>query len=302
MNKYSNPLSLLIKPAWLFILGARIKTLPAVLAPVAMSSAWAFYQTGSLKKDILFFTLFSALFIQLAVNFFNDALDGQTGLDSSLRKGPVRLVQSGLWAFVTVKNLGFFCCAMAFLMGLPLIFRGGGIILGIGALSCLCAYFYTGTRFSFLKLGLSEFFCFLFFGPIAVFGTYYLQTLTGNISLVYLGIQCGLWALSLLLINHLRDEEEDRKGGRKHFVILYGRTNVLFFLSVGQAFIYLFCFYWLGLSLKSGVLSFFILPLSAGLIYLLSQTPPSEKYNSYLAFCSALYVLFSSVWIFGLLY
>ena len=290
------------KNLFLFIKGARIKTLPVILTPVAMSSAWAFYQTGSLNKDILFFTSLSALFIQMAVNFFNDALDGREGLDSSLRKGPPRLVQSGAWSFATVRNLGFFCCATAFLTGLPLIFRGGGVILGVGGLSCLCAYLYTGTRFSFLKLGLSEFFCFLFFGPVAVFGTYYLQTLKGDISLIYLGLQCGLWAVSILLINYLRDEKEDRKGKRKHFVSLYGRTNSLFFLSVTQAFIYLFCFHWLEQNLKSGFLSFFIIPLSAGLIYFVSQTPPSEKYNSYLAFCSGLYVLFGSVWILGLLY
>ena len=83
----------------LFIEGARVKTLPAILVPVALSSAWAFYQTGIFEKSIFFFTILSALFIQISTNFFNDALDAREGIDSSLRKGPERLVQSGKTKF-----------------------------------------------------------------------------------------------------------------------------------------------------------------------------------------------------------
>ena len=254
-----------------------------------------------LKNIFSFFTFFSALFIQIAVNFFNDALDSKEEIDSSLRKGPSRIVQSGNLSFFQVQLLGLLSCCMAIFCGIPLIGIGGWPILILGLLSCSLAYFYTGTRFSLLKIGLSEVLCFLFFGPIAVFGTYYLQTLTLDISLIYLGIPCGLWALFILLINHLRDEEEDRKGGRKHFVILYGRTHTLFFLIVIQAFIYLFCFFWLGQGLKSGAWSFFVLPFSALLLYYICTTPPSQKYNLYLALCSLLYTLFGALWIAGLL-
>lgn len=266
-----------------------------------MSSAWAFYQTELFKKDIFCFTMFSALFIQIAANFFNDALDSKEGIDSSLRKGPLRLVQSDKMSFPQVQFFGFLSCFIAFLMGIPLILRGDWPILTLGLLSCSLTYIYTGTRFSLLKKGLSELFCFLFFGPVAVLGSYYLQTLTLDISLAYLGIQCGLWALSLLLINHLRDEKEDLAGGRKHFVTLYGRNHSLLFLAIIQAFIYLLCFFWLGKDMKAGAWAFFVLPFSALLLYFICITPPSKKYNTYLASCSLLYILFGGAWIAGLL-
>ena len=280
--------------------GARPKTLPAVMMPVFMAGAWAFYQTGELKKDIFLFCLFSALFLQIATNFFNDAIDFKEGLDSSLRKGPVRLSQSGKASAALVQFYGFFFCFLAILCGLPLIFRGGTSILLLGIVSCLLTYFYTAGPFSLLKRGLSEFCCLLFFGLGAVAGTYYLQTLSLDPSLLYLGLQCGLWSLSILLINYLRDEKEDRAGGRKHLVTVYGRTQALFFLSSIQAILYLFCFLWMDQGLPSGALSFFLCPFSALLLYFVSLTPPSPKYNFYLAICSLLYVLFGSLWILGL--
>ncbi len=283
-----------------FIEGARLKTLPAILSPIAMSSAWAFYQTGFLKKDILFWTALSASCIQISANLFNDALDYKQGVDSHLRKGPKRLSQTGKLSFSQIQNWAIFTSVLAVLAGVPLILRGGWPILILGIVSCVLAYLYTGTKFSLLRLGLSELFCFLFFGPIAVFGTYYLQSLHWDMNIIYLGIPCGLWSLSLLLINHLRDEKEDRAGGRRHFVTLYGRTHALFFLTIAQAFIYLICFFWMGQGLKSGALSFFVMPFSALLIYFIASQASSSKYNSYLALCSLLYTVYSGLWIVGL--
>ena len=148
---------------------------------------------------------------------------------------------------------------------------------------------------------LSEFFCVGFFGLGAVTGSYYLQSLSLDSSLIYLGIQCGLWALSILLINYLRDEEEDRLGGRKHLVTHYGRTHSLLFLCIIQAFIYLLCFFWLGQGLKSGAWCFFLAPFSSILIYFGMYHPPDKKYNFYLALFSLLYTLFGGLWIAGLL-
>ena len=285
----------------LFLLGSRVKTWPLSLIPVAMSSALAF-KDGFFEKELFFFTMISVLFIQIAVNLFNDAWDGKQGLDDSNRLGPLRLVGSGKMSFLEVRFLAFLSCLLAFVFAWPLILRGGLLILSMGFLSLLSAYFYTGSKYSLLKLGLSELACVLFFGFFIVFGTYYLQSLSFSVDLIYLSLQCGFWSLSLLLINHLRDEEKDRTEGRKHFVTLYGRTHSLFFLIVIQAFIYLFCFYWLGLELKAGAFSFFTVPFSVFLLYQLCQTPSSKKYNSYLAFASLYYMLFGSVWILGLLY
>ena len=291
----------IIKLLYYFILGARLKTWPASLVPLTMASALSF-KHGFFDKSLFFFTGLSILFIQISVNLFNDALDGREALDGIPRLGPVRLIDSNALSFFQIRFMAFFSCFMAILFALPLIIRGGVIILLAGLISLLLSYFYTGTRYSLLKQGLSELAVILFFGFFIVYGVYYLQALSLDSSLIYLSLQCGLWALSLLLINHLRDEEEDRKRGRKHIVTLYGRTHALFVFVASQAFIYLLCFYWLGQGFKSGAFSFFVLPLSLCLIYLVCSQRPSQKYNRYLAFCSLCYTLFALAWIAGLLF
>ena len=294
-------LLLVKKFLYYFILGSRVKTWPASLVPLAMASALAFKQ-GFFDTGLFYFSAFSVLFIQISVNLFNDALDGRQGLDSLQGLGPFRLVGSGTLSFSQVRFMAFFSCFIAVLCAIPLILQGGLPILLAGIVSLSLSWFYTGSKYSLLKLGLSEIAVVLFFGFFIVFGVYYLQTLKIHSSLIYLSLQCGLWALSLLLINHLRDSAEDKKKGRKHVVTLYGRTHSLFVFITAQAFIYLLCFYWLGLGLKSGAFSFFVLPLSLGLIYLLCNNPPSRKYNFYLAFCSLCYILFGFSWIAGLLF
>lgn len=282
-----------------FFKGARFHTLPALWVPVAMAAAWAFKREGNLDTTILIFTFLSGTFIQLAVNFFNDALDFSHGEDRADRKGPKRITQTGLASFKTVMIFGFFSCVMAVLLAVPLLLKGGWPILVLGAFSLSCAYFYSGTSFAFTRTGASDFFVVLFFGLGAVSGTYYLQTLKWNGDLIYLGLQCGFWALSLLVINHLRDEAEDKKSGRRNVVTFYGRDMGLLELVIAQSVIYLLCFYWLNKNGAAGAFSFLTLPLTAILIYFVCVTKPSAKYNKFLAFMSLLYSLFGGLWIFG---
>ena len=290
------------KELGLFIKGARIKTLPAGLIPVFLANALAFHQTGRLSFWLLFLTAVSALFIQMAVNFFNDAYDFKGGADGPARKGPKRLTAEGQKSFLEMRAWGLASCLIACLFGAPLVVRGGWRILIIGLAGCFMAWAYTAGRRSLLNKGLSELVCFLFFGPLAVLGSYWLQTLSFNTSLIYLGAQCGFQAVSLLLINHLRDEEEDRRARRRHFVTLYGRSFALLFLVIAQAFVYLLCFYWMGFAgaEKAGALSFFVLPFSFILIYKLCVTPASSAYNRYLALCSLFYMMFGGAFIAGL--
>lgn len=287
----------------LFVRGARPKTLPAVLLPVFMAQALAFHQTGQWNFWIMLFTALAGLCIQIAVNFFNDAYDFKTGADTQGRKGPLRLTASGQKSFSQVRNWGLFSCFFACLAGAPLVFKGGWGILILGLISCAMAWRYSAGLFSLLNLGLSELACFLFFGPLAVFGAYWLQALSWSVHALYLGIQCGLQAVSLLLINHLRDEKEDRRAGRKHLVTVYGRSRALLFLVVGQAVVYLLCFYWMGSpgTEKAGAFSFFVLPFACALMYQVCVSPPSSKYNLYLALGSFTYMLFGCAWMAGLL-
>lgn len=283
-----------------FIKGARVHTLPAIWVPVALAAAWAFRKTGEVDQFILIFTFLSGTFIQMAVNFFNDALDFKKGTDTVNRKGPARITKKeGLIAFQTVMFFGWGSLASAAFFSFPLLLKGGLPILVLGLLSLICAYMYSGTAFAFTKTGGSDVFVVLFFGLGAVGGAYYLQTLSWDIALIYLGLQCGFWSLSILLINHLRDEAEDKSSGRKNTVILYGRDIGLLELAVIQGLIYLLCFYWLNENGAAAAFSFFTLPLSFILIYFISVTSPSVKYNTFLLACSLLYTLFGALWFFG---
>ena len=285
----------------MFFKGSRVKTWPVSLTPSFMSGALA-YKKGLFDGFLFFLTALSILFIQIAVNLFNDAIDGRQGLDQvEERLGPARLVGSKQAGFFEVQALAFFSCFLACLFAAPLILKAGAVILVMGLFSLLACYFYTGSSYSFLKLGLSESCAFLFFGFFIVYGVYYIQALKLLSELFYLSVQCGLWSVSFLLINHLRDEKTDRAKGRKHFVTLFGRKNALFFLAAVQALIYSLCFYWIHLYPKSGLFSFCVIPFSCFLLYQQCQNPLHRSSQS-LAPAGASYVLFGAAWIFGLLF
>ena len=285
----------------IFFKGSRVKTWPVSLTPSFMSGALA-YKKGFFDGGLFFLTALSILFIQIAVNLFNDAIDGRQGLDhAEERLGPARLVGSKQASFFEVQALAFFSCFLACLFAAPLVLKAGTVIFVMGLFSLLACYFYTGSSYSFLKLGLSEFCAVLFFGFFIVFGVYYIQALNLLSELFYLGIQCGLWSVSFLLINHLRDEKTDRAKGRKHFVTLYGRENALFFVMAAQALIYSLCFYWINLYPKAGLFSFCVLPFSCFLLYQLCQNPPHRS-TQVLVFAGISYVLFGAAWIFGLFF
>ena len=287
---------------FLFFKGCRPKTWSAGLTPFFMTSALVFKQTELFEWKTCILTGLSILMIQITVDFFNDAIDGKEGFDESKKRlGGTRLVGSGQADFSEVQTLAFFSAFLAVLFALPLIWKGGLIIALAGILSLLAAYFYTGSSYSLLKLGLSELSALVFFGFFIVFGTYYLQTLSLSKDLIYLSFQSGFWAILILLVNHIRDEKEDRKNGRKHIVTLYGRENSLFFLGVLQAFTYLLCFYWINLFPLAGIFSLLVCPVSGILFYQLCNKPV-EKYNPLLAFAGLAYSLFGGAWILGLFY
>ena len=279
-----------------FLQGSRPYTLPASLLPILVATSLAFKERSVFDFKIFIFCMLCACFIQVAVNFFNDALDQNEGLDSKDRLGPTRLSQ-GLLPSKTVLYFGFFSLFLAFLFGLPLVFKGGWLIFLFGVLSLISCLMYCGSQFSFVKTGVSELAVVLFFGLVACTGAYYLQTLEFSFSSVYLGIQCGFHALSILLINFLRDRKEDERAGRVHVATRLGHEGAFFVFICVQAFIYLFSFYWMASPLaNAGALSFFVVVLSVGLISLIGNTPPSKKYNLYLALCSLIYCIL--VWSF----
>ena len=283
----------------IFLKGSRPATLSAVVMPCLMSGAWFYFQKGFLDKYLFILTILSGLCLQIAANFFNDALDFQRGLDTRSSFRFQRITGSLGFSPQKVMALGWAAGGLACVLALPLILKAGWVILLLGVLSLFLAYLYSGSRYALNRQGLSEFICVLFFGFGACFGTYYIQSQEFDLSLIYLSLQCGFWSLSILLINYLRDEEEDKKSGRKNFVTIYGRNSGIFTLCFSQLLIYLICFYWMNFQIKGGAFSFFVSLPSSVLLSFVAMNPPSQKYNMYLLVASGLYVLFSSLWLLG---
>ena len=205
--------------AW--VLAARPKTLSAAVVPVM---AGASLVRGPLSWPLLACTLLGAVLIQIATNFINDALDFKKGADTSERIGPVRVTSAGLLSAGSVMRAAYVCFAGAALCGVPLIMRAGWPLLAIGVASIVAAYAYTGGPFPLAYHGLGEVFVIVFFGVIAVGGTYYVQTLRFTPEVLIAGVAVGLLATVLIVINNLRDVNSDRASNKRTTVVRFGET------------------------------------------------------------------------------
>ena len=205
-----------------WIAAVRPKTLWAAVAPVVVGTAMAI-EAGTWHLPSALLALLCAVLIQIGVNFHNDYADYLKGSDTQDRTGPLRVTQAGLVAPATMRRATALVLATAALCGGYLMWRGGWPIILIGAASLACAMWYTGGRYSLAYLGLGDLFVLVFFGPVAVGGTYYVQTLTINAAVVIAGFGPGLLAAAILLVNNIRDVEEDRRSNKKTLVVRLGR-------------------------------------------------------------------------------
>jgi 1,4-dihydroxy-2-naphthoate polyprenyltransferase len=204
--------------AW--VLAARPKTLSASVVPVLVGTALA------QRIEWLTFScaLFGAVFIQIGTNLVNDALDFRRGADTSERLGPVRVTQAGLLGYDTVLRGAYVCFVVAGICGVPLILRAGWPIVIIGLASIAAAYAYTGGPYPLAYHGLGELFVLIFFGIVAVGGSYYVQRLTYDVRALIAGVAVGLLAVALLAINNLRDIKSDRASNKKTLAVRFGET------------------------------------------------------------------------------
>ena len=165
-----------------------------------------------------------AVFIQIATNFINDALDFKKGADTPDRLGPVRVTQAGLISGEAVMRAAYLCLAIAAIFGIPLIARGGWPLLAIGVLSIIAAYAYTGGPFPLAYHGLGELFVLIFFGVVAVGGTYYVLLLQYRVEAFLAGLAVGLLSVAILAINNLRDVHGDRVSNKRTMAVRLGET------------------------------------------------------------------------------
>lgn len=205
------------------LLASRPKTLWAGVAPVIIGTAMA-AGSGAFHLISALATLIGAVLIQVGTNFANDYFDFKKGADDDDRLGPTRATQAGLLSPSAMKRATFAVFALAVLVGLYLVWRGGLPILVIGLASVLFGVLYTATRYAIGYLGLGDIFVLIFFGPVAVGGTYWVQALDISRAVIIAGIAPGLFSVAILTVNNLRDVQTDLSAGKKTLAVRFGVT------------------------------------------------------------------------------
>jgi len=203
-------------------MAARPKTLPAAVAPVLLGTASAL-EAGAFHPLAFVCALRGAVLIQVGTNFANDVADFERGADTEARKGPQRVTQAGLVTPRQVKAATVVAFGLAFLAGVYLIVRGGWPILALGLVSIASGLAYTFGRYALAYTGLADLFVLVFFGPVAVGGTYYVQALALPPAVLVAGLGPGLLATAILLANNVRDVDEDRAASKRTLVVRFGR-------------------------------------------------------------------------------
>lgn len=234
MHQHTEPRTLKPAPSPLRVwyLAARPKTLGAAIAPVVIGTGLA-YGDGGFHLGAAVAALLGALLIQVGTNLCNDYADFKKGADTKERIGPVRATQVGWVTPEAMLRATILVFALAALIGVYLVIRGGWPMFWIGALSIMAGVAYTVGPYALAYLGLGDLFVLVFFGPVAVGGAYYVQTLEWPLYVTVAGIAPGLLSCAILSVNNLRDVDQDRPAGKRTLAVRFGK--------VFARYEYLFC-------------------------------------------------------------
>ena len=210
-----------------WILGARIRTLPAAIAPVIVGTSLA----DQINVINALLALIVSLSLQIAVNYANDFSDGVRGADTN-RVGPTRLVASKLATASSVKNASFISFFVAIIAGTVLAFNTSVWLISVGLISILAAWGYTGGKKPYGYLGFGELAVFIFFGVVATVGSYYVQVEQISSSALLLSIPMGSLSCAILVINNLRDLNQDKLVSKRTMAVKLGDANTRIFYLV----------------------------------------------------------------------
>jgi 1,4-dihydroxy-2-naphthoate polyprenyltransferase len=207
-------------------MAARPRTLPAAIAPVLVGTAAAIEHHGDLRRVGAFIAaLIGSIFIQIGTNLANDYSDAKRGADTVDRLGPVRVTAAGLVAPQRVLVATWLAFGIAVAAGIYLAIVAGWIILAVGAASIAAGVLYTGGPRPYGYAGLGELFVFLFFGLVAVNGSYYVQLERLDWVPFGLSVAVGCLATAILVVNNVRDLETDRRSGKNTLAVRLGRQG-----------------------------------------------------------------------------
>ena len=285
-------------PHW--IQAARPKTLGAAVAPVAVGTVIGWKTGGQFHAGLAMAALGSCIALQVATNWFNDALDFIKGGDTSARIGPTRITASGVVSARAVMTAAVLMLVLAAALSIPLFIARGWPILAIGIPSLYFCYGYTGGPIPLAYRGLGELFVILFFGLVAVTGSAFVQGGRWPVEALIAGTQIGCLSTALIAINNLRDIDEDRRTGKRtlaaQFGIGFARAEIcllvlaphvagLWWLSHGREMAFAFPLPCLGIGF--------------GLIQWIRKTDPSPLYNRFLALSGLHLLVFTLLFCLG---
>lgn len=278
------------------ISGTRPKTLAAGVVPVWVGGVLAWKLSGAFDAWLWTCTLLGALCVQIATNFFNDAVDGKKGADGEGRTGPRRLTGTGEMSFAQVMGLGTIFLVGAAFFGAFLVMERGWPMLAIGLPSLFLAYGYTGGPFPLAYRGLGEIFVIGFFGFVAVMGTVFVQTGGWPREAILLGGQIGLLSAVLISVNNFRDREGDALVGKRTLAVRLGpkvAAAVIWLEIKGAAFLGVA---WLVMGYPLfGLASMPVLVIGMRIIWGVLTLPPDARMNRLLALGALELVLFAGV-------
>jgi 1,4-dihydroxy-2-naphthoate polyprenyltransferase len=281
---------------------ARLRTLPAAFAPVLIGASLA-YSISNFSLIITLTALLCAILIQIGTNFANDYYDFIKGADTPDRVGFVRATASGIIQPGAMKRATWITMALAFGTGLYLVWHGGWIVLLIGILSIIFGILYTGGPFPLAYNGLGDLFVFIFFGFVAVTGTYYVNTLEFDLLTIWASIAAGALTTSILVVNNLRDTATDRIAGKKTLGVRFGDR----FLKMEYVVLMALAFaipphfrYQEGFSLPV-LMPMLLLPVAVYLCYTVWTNKDKPRLNNVLGQTAALLLLFSILFAAGLI-
>jgi 1,4-dihydroxy-2-naphthoate polyprenyltransferase len=286
----------------IWLMAARPRTLPAAIAPVLVGTCLAGF--GGVFHVLRFIAaLLGAIFIQVGTNLSNDYSDARRGADAEDRLGPVRVTAGGLVPPRQVLVATYVSFGLAVLAGIYLIAVAGWLLLVIGLASILAGVLYTGGPRPYGYEGLGELFVFLFFGVVAVAGSFYVQIEHLHWEAFALSVPVGLLAAGILVVNNIRDVDSDRRASKRTLAVKLGRerTRVMFAVVLGLAFI-LAPVTWLFGPLSAWVmLSWLSLPLAVRLFGIVRTRTDGPSLNGALALSGQLQLVFCVLLSAGLL-
>ncbi len=284
-------------------MAARPRTLPAAIAPVLVGTAAALYAVDDIRWGAFFAALAGSILIQIGTNLANDYSDAKRGADTAERLGPVRVTSSGLVAPRRVLYATWIAFAAALGVGIYLATVAGPEILAVGAVSIAAGILYTGGPRPYGYAGLGEVFVFLFFGLVAVNGSYYVQLEDVDLLPFLLSIPVGLLSTAILVVNNVRDLDTDARAGKRTLAVRLGRdrTRDLYVVLVAGAFVLLPLGLWLGDGPAEGLIALAAAPLALSPARAVRTRTDGPALNGALAATGMLLAVFSVLLAAGLL-